>query len=145
MDACYNNMDTKTKFCCGTMTALALTSVIIMACSFGAIEPTQYGILYSKLIKDIDSQNVQEGGLQFVGPFTSLIKFPRTHQVLEFSDYPGAQEGPLATRTAEGLELKLHVSFQYQLIKEDIPKLYALAGDDYEAVFKRIAADVILQ
>ena len=40
MDNCYNNMDTKTKFCCGTMTALALTSVIIMACSFSAIEPT---------------------------------------------------------------------------------------------------------
>ncbi len=40
-----------------------------------------------------------------------MIKFPRTHQVLEFSDYKDANQPPLATRTAEGLELHLHVSF----------------------------------
>jgi hypothetical protein len=51
----------------------------------------------------------------------------------------------LSTRTAEGLELQLHVAFQYKLIKEDIPKLYALAGLEYEALFTKIAADLILQ
>jgi len=104
-------MDNKTKVCVGTMTALALTTVIVMACSFGAIEPTQYGLLYSKIHKDVDGSNIQDSGLQLIGPFTSLIKFPSTHQIIEFSDYSGANEGPLATRTAEGLELKLHVSF----------------------------------
>ena len=145
MDDCYRNMDTKTKCCCVSTTSVVLLATIITAMSFGAIEPTQYGILYHKLTKDIDSINVQEGGLQFVGPLTSLIKFPRTHQVIEFSDYKDANEGPLATRTLEGLELSLHVSFQYQLIKDELPKLYSLAGSDYEALFTRIAADVILQ
>jgi hypothetical protein len=51
----------------------------------------------------------------------------------------------LSTRTAEGLELQLHVAFQYKLIKEEIPKLYALAGLEYEALFTKIAADLILQ
>jgi hypothetical protein len=117
-------MDTKTKFCVCSLTSLALTSVIIMACSFGAIEPTQYGILYSKISKDINKVDIQESGLQMIWPFTELLKFPRTHQVLEFSDYHSADEGPLATRTKEGLELHLHVSFQYQLVKEEIPALY---------------------
>ena len=144
MDDVYNNMDNKTKFCCGGMTALALVSVILMGASFGAVEPTEYGILYSKIYKSVDHENIQEMGLQFVGPLTTLVKFPRTHQVLEFSDYREANEGPLATRTAEGLELHLHVSFQYQLIKEQLPYLYALVGSDYENLYKRIAADVIL-
>lgn len=145
MEDCYNNMDTKTKCCCVTTTSLVLITTLITALSFGAIEPTEYGILYHKIAKTIDEKNVQESGLQFIGPFTSLIKFPLTHQVLEFSDYKDANMKALATRTAEGLELHLHVSFQYQLIKEHLPQLYALAGVDYEALFTRIAADVLLQ
>jgi len=145
MDDCFGHMDTKTKCCCMTMTISVLIVTILTAFSFGSIEPTEYGILYSKLYKEIDGVNVQEGGLQFVGPFTSLIKFPRTHQVIEFSDYRGANQQALSTRTAEGLELQLHVSFTYQLIKKELPQLYQLAGSDYSALFTRIAADVILQ
>jgi len=64
---------------------------------------------------------------------------------VEFSNFKDANEKPLSTRTAEGLELQLHVAFQYQLIKEEIPKLYQLAGLNYEALFTKIAADLILQ
>ena len=92
MNDCFGNMDAKTKCCCITMTITVLIVTILTALSFGSIEPTEYGILYSKLYKEIDKVNVQEGGLQFVGPFTSLIKFPRTHQVIEFSDYRGANQ-----------------------------------------------------
>ena len=68
-----------------TTTIGVIVATIVLAMSFGAIEPTEYGILYNKISKNIDSHNVQEGGLQFIGPFTSLVKFPRTHQVVEFS------------------------------------------------------------
>jgi len=144
MEDCYNSMDVKTRFCCASMTGLALAIVILMAASFGAIEPTQYGILYDKVSKTIDPVNIQEGGLQFIGPLSSLVKFPRTHQVIEFSDFREASEGPLATRTAEGLELKLHVSFTYQLLKDQLPSLYALAGTEFDTLYRRIAANVIL-
>lgn len=79
MDDFFNNMDTKTKCCCMTTTISVLIVTILTAMSFGAIEPTEYGILYSKVFKEIDAVNVQEGGLQFIGPFTTLVKFPRTH------------------------------------------------------------------
>ncbi len=72
-------MDTKTKFCCTCVTITVLIVTILTAMSFGSIEPTEYGILYSKVFKEIDAVNVQEGGLQFIGPFTTLVKFPRTH------------------------------------------------------------------
>ena len=63
MEDCYRSMDVKTRFCCASMTGLALVLVILMGASFGAIEPTQYGILYDKVTKSIDPENIQEGGL----------------------------------------------------------------------------------
>lgn len=145
MDDCFENLDGKTKCLCVTITSVVLLLTIGIAYSFGSVEPTEYGILYNKVTKRIDEKNVQEGGLQFIGPFNSLINFPRTHKVIEFSDYKEAQSKALSTRTKEGLELKLHVSFQYKLVKEKLPSLYALVGTDYEALYARIAADVILQ
>ena len=67
-------------------------ATIITAMSFGAIEPTEYGILYNKLYKDIDKVSIHEGGLSFIGPLNSLIKFPRTNQVIEFSNNKDANE-----------------------------------------------------
>ena len=64
---------------------------------------------------------------------------------MEFSDYRDALARPLQTRTQEGLELKLHVAFQYRLIKSKLPKLYSLVGTDYENLYTKIAANVILQ
>jgi hypothetical protein len=57
-----------------TMTISVLIVTILTSLSFGAIELAEYGILHSKLYKDIDGANVQEGSLQFIGPFKSMIK-----------------------------------------------------------------------
>jgi len=61
--------------------------------------------------------HVYDGGLYFLGFFKTFIKFPRTVTNIEFSD-AGAKFGnpAIETRTSEGLALKLHVTFQYQLI-----------------------------
>ncbi len=51
----------------------------------------------------------------------------------------------MSTRTVEGLSLGLHVSFQYQVVKNDIPKLYNLANINYQGTIVRIARDIILK
>ncbi len=58
MEDCYNSMDAKTRFCCAGMTTVALLMVILMAASFGSIEPTEYGILYDKIYKTIDYEKI---------------------------------------------------------------------------------------
>lgn len=105
--------DNKTKCVCATLVSVMLALVGLLSFSFGVIEPTEYGILYNKITKQIDTDidNIYENGLSFIGPHKSFIKFPRTHKVIEFSDYKGAQQTSLKTRTKEGLELKLHVAF----------------------------------
>lgn len=51
----------------------------------------------------------------------------------------------IGTRTKEGLELKLHASFQYKLIREKLPQLYRLFETDYERKITRIARKAILK
>lgn len=117
---------------------------VIVGISFSAVEPTEYGILYNIITKQLDTDTILEGGLQFVGPTQKIITFPRINKQIEFSDQSGANSPALSTRTKEGLELKLHFSFLYQLHKESLPHLYRLAGVEYEQLLTRIASDVVL-
>ena len=63
MDDCLGNLDNKTKFCCLTTTTLVLLLTIGMVLSFGAVEPTEFGILYNTFSKKIDNNTIYEGGL----------------------------------------------------------------------------------
>jgi hypothetical protein len=124
--------------------ALLAGIVVLIAMSFQAIEPTEWAISYHKLYKSLD-KGVLEGGRHLVGPFYELINFPATYETIEFSTEPNAKGAPLRTRTKDGLLIVIHLSFQYQLIKEKLGDLYDLANVEYETTFKRIARDVILQ
>ena len=64
---------------------------------------------------------------------------------MEFSSSRYADAQPLKTRTKEGVALGLHISFQYQLKKDEIPQLYKIANTEYEQSFQRIARNILLQ
>lgn len=145
MDEFFENFDAKTKFICTACTIFSLIVTTMIAMSFGVVEPTEYGILYNSVSKTIDENNIYGGGLQYVGVFNSMLTFPAVNKVIEFSEQATAKSKPLNTRTKEGLALKIHLAFQYKLDKNNLPKLYRLVGTDYEGLFLRIAADVILQ
>ena len=131
MEDLLDNFDGKTKCLCLVMTTLVVLVTTIVGVSFGSVEPTEYGILYNQVSKQIDAENILDGGLQYVGVFNKLIAFPRIQKEIEFSDQSSAEAGPLSTRTKEGLELKLHFSFLYQLQKENLSDLYRLVGTEY--------------
>lgn len=63
MEDFLNNVDNKTKCCCITVTLSILLVTIGAVLSFGAVEPTEYGILYNKLTKDLNEDYIYEGGL----------------------------------------------------------------------------------
>ena len=77
--------------------------------------------------------------------FYSLVHFPSIHKSIEFSDDPVAQETALQTRTFEGLDLKVHFSFQYQLQKDNLPVMYQMLFENYEKIFTRVARNCILE
>lgn len=83
---CLNRFDKKTKIYCVSITAGVLLLTILTVISFGAIEPTEYGILYNKVTKQINENTVYEGGLSFIGPFNEIFKYPKIYKTIEFSD-----------------------------------------------------------
>lgn len=97
-----------------------------------------------------------DNGYYWVGLFTRLIHFPSIRKTIEFSqafnttDAEKAEDEnihkmpTLHTRTKEGLELKVHFAFQYQLIRDQIPDMYKLLSDDYEKIFARVAKNTVL-
>ncbi|CAD8105788.1 unnamed protein product [Paramecium primaurelia] len=128
----------------GSIICFATFLLIILIIGWDVVEITNWGLKCNSISKQCDKQ-IYAPGRYLVGPFNSFFNFPGSRQAIEFSDDKRAQSQPLKTRTAEGLTLSLHVSFQYQLIKNEIALLYAMAGLNYEATFIRMARDTILQ
>lgn len=132
---------------CGMCLGATVVVVVVLwiVASFDTLEPTEYGLDYSRFSKSYDRETVYEGGRYWIGLTHKFIEFPAVQRSVEFSDSYSASSGPLRTRTQEGLALTLHISFQYKLIKEGIPALYDLSNLQYEQTFVRIARDIILQ
>ena len=136
-------MDLRKIWIVAGLVALAI-AIILFACSFSVVEPTEWGIIYNNISKSVNKEEVYDGGRYCIGFTKSFVRFPKTQQSVEVSVQPWAVSGPLRTRTQEGLALSLSINFQYQLIKEELGDLYDLANLDYDKAFTRIALDTIL-
>jgi len=108
------------------------------------IDVLEYGITYNRITKSIGTETYVSGRY-LIGPLKSFFVYPANLVTIEFSDTRGATADPLQTRTAEGLGLTLYVSFQYQITKNDIHKLYNMANVNYHGTYVRISRDVILK
>eukprot|EP00696_Hemimastix_kukwesjijk_P004978 gnl/Hemi2/16351_TR5443_c0_g1_i1.p1 gnl/Hemi2/16351_TR5443_c0_g1~~gnl/Hemi2/16351_TR5443_c0_g1_i1.p1 ORF type:complete len:285 (-),score=79.97 gnl/Hemi2/16351_TR5443_c0_g1_i1:395-1249(-) len=117
---------------------------VLFYCSWDALTPTQYGLRYNWLTKHM-SEDVYEAGRHMIGFTSRFVSFPMTLVTIEFSHKKSANAEPLDTRTQEGLELKLEISFQYKLIKSEIPTLFRDFFKQYEPIYVNIARESILQ
>jgi len=117
---------------------------IILLFSIDSLEPLEIGITYNKITKNIGSETY-ESGRYMIGPFKSFLVYPANLVTIEFSDLKGATSEPLQTRTGEGLGLTLYISYQYQIMKSEITKLYNLANINYHGTYVRISRDTILK
>ena len=112
--------------------------------SMSCVEPLEYGLPYNRFTKTI-GKTVYSSGRYILNPFKSFLIYPSNLITIEFSSSKKATSNPLQTRTGDGLSLTLSVSFQYKLIKEEIPKLYNLANINFHSTFVRISRDIILK
>ena len=100
--------------------------------SMDCVEPLEYGLPYNKLTKTIGTE-VYDSGRYILNPFKSFLIYPANLVTIEFSNSKTATAEPLQTRTGEGLGLTLSVSFQYQVMKDSIPKLYNMANVNFHS------------
>tara|TARA_B110000305_G_C19247941_1_gene543260 strand:+ start:95 stop:400 length:306 start_codon:yes stop_codon:yes gene_type:complete len=73
---------------CGILSAcLGLVGLIIyIAVSLEGVEPTEYAIIQKNLDQSINEDRILSGGLHYVGVLYSLVKYPATNLVIEFSN-----------------------------------------------------------
>lgn len=86
---------------------------ILIILGFSTLEATELGLDYSSISKNVDRQ-IYENGLHFLGIGHSFIRYPKMVQTIEFSRERGADLTSIQSRTKDGLEVVLEVSFQFQ-------------------------------
>jgi len=62
---------------------------------------------------------------------------------VQFSNKPESTGKPLRSRTQDGLEITLEISFQYQLQSKDLRNMYLTYGKKFHSVFVRKATDIL--
>lgn len=130
---------------CACICAVAcVTGIVLLILGFSSLEATEYGLDYSWLSKTI-SPHVMENGLYFIGIGHSFIKFPRNVQTVEFSKERNANRPAIESRTSDGLEVTLEISFQYVLQPEFLFSLYNRYGENFKQVIQNVAIDILTE
>lgn len=119
-----------------------VTLGFILIFSFGSIGVGEYGLDYSGLFKSIDTKTYGSG-YYYIGISHSFLKFPGIVQNIEFSRESKAHMGPVRSRTLDGLEVQLEISFQYRLMYEKVYGMYMKYGEHYERAFILTAVDIL--
>ncbi len=114
----------------GVCTVVVLIIAYIVL-SFASLEYNEYGLDYSSIWKTVDEQPYT-GGIHFLGFQHSFIKFPKSVQTIEFSSSKSANSGIMKSRTSDGLEVKLEISFQYELQSASLYGLYMNYSENYQ-------------
>jgi len=126
--------------------------VMLILALFGIanVEVTECGLNYSLLTREVEKKTYLPGRY-WISPFNYFIRFPSTVTTIAFADSamqldlgPGERgERELRSRTKDGLDVNIELSFQYQLEKEKLYDLYTTFGGwpHYHNVFVRLAID----
>lgn len=102
-----------TKMCCIICGVLIVGGGILLILGFSSLEATELGLDYSSITKSVSNANFTNG-ITFLGIGHSFIRFPKMIQTIEFSAERGADLNSIQSRTRDGLEVVIELSFQYQ-------------------------------
>lgn len=121
---------------------IAVSTVLpILAVSFESIEYNEFALKQNVLTKEIEDK-VYEEGFYTTGPLYTFIKFPSIWRTIEFTP-ENSSDSSIHTRTEDGLDLIIEISFQYRLVKDQILDLYKEYGTEYESYIINIARGVL--
>lgn len=116
--------------------------LILILTSFRTLEVNEIGLDYSGITKTIDKQ-LYTSGIHFLGVGHSFIKYPTTVQTFEFSKQKGSDSASVRSRTKDGLEVELEISFQYLFISTQLYNMYMKFADNYKTPCQKIAIDIL--
>merc|ERR1711971_1470433 len=95
-------------FCCG----LILFAAIAGFGSMKTLEITEVGLDFDQTRVKINDKKLYTGGRHFLGLTHKFLKFQTNLQQMKFN---GEQYRPIDSRSKDGLESTINISFQYKL------------------------------
>jgi len=111
--------------------------------AWGVLEPWEIGLDCNRILQSI-APDAWGSGRHWIGIGHQFVKFPSTVITVQFThDSKALLDGPLRSRTADGLEVSLELSFQYQLNMDSLYKMYTTFGPDYHDLFVRMGMDLL--
>jgi len=137
-----------------------VAAAVMFLLSFDSLEYQEMGLKYSFVYEHVDTEPVGSGRY-FLGIGNRFLKFPKMVKSIYLiggqtnyytrrrrgsqSDQPSLTsqfEGPaLQSRTLDGLNVRLEISFQYRLKFEHLYNLYSTLGLNYEDTLVRMAIE----
>jgi len=138
----------------GLRAALMLFAAVfvvgIAILGFGNVEITEFALNYSLLTRKVE-RKTYTSGRYWISPFNYFVKFPAIVRTVQFSDsqlqsdLAPDEHGDvvLRSRTNDGLDVSIELSFQYQLNHSSIYNLYTELGPSpwFHNTFVRVAID----
>lgn len=130
------------QWCVPVVVVVVITSILIFFMSFDTLEYQEMGLNYSWISETVQ-QKTFSSGRYYLGLGNHFLKFPQMVKSVFFLDdmSPTTQGPALQSRTLDGLNVRLEVSFQYRLVFNDLYKLYSTLGLDYEQTLVRMAIE----
>lgn len=121
--------------CIGCGICALLVTLVVLLLSIGTVEPIEFGIVYNSITKSVKTDEVKSGGWYLIGPFNQFFTFPATLVNVDFTEFIGANRPPLQLKDSDGQDIRLSISLQYKLRKDDIGNLYDKYQRGYEPIF----------
>ncbi|CAI2377437.1 unnamed protein product [Moneuplotes crassus] len=126
----------------GALIVGAIAIVILIFTSFRSLEVNEVGLNYSGITKSVD-KDLYTSGIHFLGVGHSFLKYPTTVQTFEFSKGRGSDAPSVKSRTKDGLEVELEISFQYLYMSLELYDLYMQYGQQERLPCMKIAIDIL--
>ena len=130
--------------CCAVV---ALIIAVLTVFRFETVHQLEMGLMYNMLTQTIEPKTFS-AGIYYCGPWTTMLKWPKTLQNIDFSTGHKPWPDELHARTSDGLPVTLSLSFQYQLLPEQMLALYHDFGageDAYAVVFFDVATHLVAE
>jgi regulator of protease activity HflC (stomatin/prohibitin superfamily) len=126
----------------GCLVVGLIATLVLVFTSFRTLEVNEIGLDYSGITKTIDHE-LFTSGIHFLGVGHSFIKYPTTVQTYEFSKARGSDAPSVRSRTKDGLEVELEISFQYIYISNKLYELYMRYANNNNLPCKKVAIDIL--
>ncbi|CAI2376866.1 unnamed protein product [Moneuplotes crassus] len=126
----------------GSLIVGVIAILILIFTSFRSLEVNEIGLNYSGITKSVD-RDLYTSGIHFLGVGHSFIKYPTTVQTYEFSKGKGSDAPSVRSRTKDGLEVELEISFQYLYMSLELYDLYMQYGGLEKLPCMKIAIDIL--